>query len=67
MKKKLFYVIYGPEFDGTDYSHDHPLELTNKEFKQAATDQGHVYTSKELCAEWNTDSLPVIDSYIKYL
>jgi hypothetical protein len=65
-KTKLFYVVYVG--DGYDYDKlgDAP-NLSNEQFKEIAEDQGHVYTAEELCAEWNSDSLPTIDSYVRHL
>jgi hypothetical protein len=64
---KQFYVLYVPDFDSSEHSNKSPQELTNDEFKAIAEEQEHVYTPEELCAEWNSDSLPVIDSYVRLI
>jgi len=67
MKIKQFYVVYVGNFDSLPIAENKsPRELTNKEFKAIAEEPGHVYTIKELCAEWKTDTLPVIDYYLRF-
>ena len=60
----MFYVVYvGDNYKGKKI----PTELSNSQFKKVAENQNHVYSIDGLCAEWNADYLPVIDSYVRFL
>lgn len=68
MNPKLIFII---SLEGgkylAHYGERSPRNLSDIEFKGAATRFGKVFTEQEFVAAWNADKLPFFSSYIRIL